>query len=478
MLAFSQLNLMIKLFYDLSSHDLPPMFEDHLGAISALLLKYLTYDNPLLHTSDESEAGPLEFVKAGIFEALILYVQKYIDVFGVHTQQFIGSSWNLLTTIGQDTKYDILVSRALQFLTSIARLPGHSDAFKDEGTLSQVIEKVILPNISLRESDIEMFEDEPIEFIRRDLEGGDSETRRRAATDFLRQLLENFEQSVTTIVTRYTDHFLAEYQKAPSDHWQSKDTAIYLFSAIAAKGVATATHGVTTTNPLVNITDFFQKNLASDLVATTGVQPLLKVDAIKYLYSFRSLITKEQWREVLPLLVQHLGSPVYVVHTYAAVALERVLCLTDSQNQPIVPASEITPLAGQLLEHLFHLIEKDPSPPKVQENEFLMRCIMRVLIVIKDGVVPIIDPILQHLIKITGIISTNPSNPRFYYYHFEALGALIRYVSLTKASTFLLLISVADLEPLLNPTNSKVRFIPRWSVYCKTTCKVSELTQV
>lgn len=424
---------MIKLFYDLSCHDLPPMFEDHLGAISSLLLKYLTYDNPLLHTSDESEAGPLEFVKAGIFEALVLYVQKYIDVFGIHTQQFIGSSWNLLTTIGHDTKYDILVSRALQFLTSIARLPGHSDAFKDETTLSQVTEKVILPNISLRESDIEMFEDEPIEFIRRDLEGGDSETRRRAATDFLRHLLEKFEQSVTTIVTRYTDHYLAEYSKSPSDHWQSKDTAIYLFSAIAAKGVATATHGVTTTNPLVNITDFFQKNLASDLVATTGVQPLLKVDAIKYLYSFRSLITKEQWREVLPLLVQHLGSPVYVVHTYAAVALERALCLTDSQHQPIIPASEITPLAGQLLEHLFQLIEKDPSPPKVQENEFLMRCIMRVLIVIKDGVVPIIDPILQHLIKITGIISTNPSNPRFYYYHFEAVGALIRYESLSES---------------------------------------------
>ncbi|EEH22177.2 hypothetical protein PABG_04388 [Paracoccidioides brasiliensis Pb03] len=427
--GFTQLNLMIKLLYDLSSHDLPPMFEDHLQAIAAVLLKYLVYDNALLHTDDESESGQLEFVKAGIFEILTLYVQKYIDVFGTHVQQFIGSSWNLLTTIGQDTKYDILVSRALQFLTSIARIPEYAVAFQDEGTLSQITEKVILPNISLRESDIEMFEDEPIEFIRRDLEGSDSDTRRRAATDFLRRLLEIFEQSVTKVVTQYSDHYLAEYSKNPSEHWKSKDTAVYLFSAIAAKGVATAIHGVTSTNSLVNITDFFQKHLASDLVMESGVHPILKVDAVKYLYAFRSLITKEQWQEVLPLLVKHLGASEYVVYTYAAVALERILFLTDGVGQPVIPPSSITPLAGDLLEHIFRLIEKDPAPPKVQENEFLMRCVMRVLIVIKDAVVPLTDSVLRHFITITQIISTNPSNPRFYYYHFEALGALIRFAA-------------------------------------------------
>ncbi|KAK2739185.1 importin-alpha export receptor [Myotisia sp. PD_48] len=430
--GFMQLNLMVKLFYDLSCHDLPPMFEENLGGISTLFLKYLLYDNTLLHTDDESESGQLEFVKAGIFQALTLYVQKYLDVFGVHVKQFIESSWNLLTTIGPETKYDILVSKALQFLTSVARIEEYAVAFQDEGTLGQVTEKVILPNVTLRESDIEMFEDEPIEFIRRDLEGSDSDTRRRAATDFLRQLLQNFEEVVTKVVLRYSDHYLVEYSKS-SENWKSKDTAVYLFSAIAAKGVATASHGVTTTNSFVNITEFFQKNLASDLVAETGVHPILKVDVIKYLYQFRTVITKEQWREILPLLVKHLASADYVVYTYAAIAVERVLFLTDGTGSPVIPAGDITPLAGQLLEHLFQLIQRESSPPKVQENEFIMRCVMRVLIVIKDGVVPLADSILNHLITITRIISTNPSNPRFYYFHFEALGALIRYAGPTQA---------------------------------------------
>ena len=417
---------MVKLLYDLSCHDLPPVFEENLGALGTLLHKYLMYDNKLLHSDEESESGQLEFVKAGIFEVLTLYVQKYGDVFVQHVQQFVGSSWNLLTGIGPETKYDILVSRALQFLTSVARLPELASTFQEEGTLSQVTEKVILPNVSLRESDIEMFEDEPIEYIRRDLEGSDSDTRRRAATDFLRQLLENFEQGVTKVVSQYVEHYLSEYAKSPSENWKSKDTAVYLFSAIAAKGVTTASQGVTNTNSLVNITDFFEKHLAADLLAETGVQPILKVDAIKFLYSFRSLMTKDQWQVVLPLLVKHLAASEYVVYTYAAVALERVLFLTDSNSQPVIPAATVTPLAGELLDHVFKLIEREPSAPKVQENEFLMRCVMRVLIVIRDAVVQNCDAIMSHLIKITEVISTNPSNPRFYYYHFEALGALIR----------------------------------------------------
>ncbi|KAJ5778914.1 hypothetical protein N7457_006634 [Penicillium paradoxum] len=426
--GFTQLNLMVKLFYDLSCHDLPPMFEDNIAAIASIFLKYLTYDNQLLHTDDETEAGLLEYVRAGIFEALTLYVQKYMDAFHPHVEQFIQSSWNFLTTIGQETKYDILVSRALHFLTSVAGMPEHAAAFQAEEVLGQIVEKVILPNVSLRESDEELFEDEPIEFIRRDLEGSDSETRRRAATDFLRKLAEKFEESVTGVVLKYTQHYLAEYAK-DSSNWRAKDTATYLYSAIAAKGTATSSHGVTATNQLVSITDYFQQNLAADLINEDGVHPILKVDAIKYLYTFRSIITKEQWQQVLPVLVKHLASSNFVVYTYAAIALERVLFLSDSQGQPVIPSSEITPLAKDLLEHIFQLIQRDPAPEKVQENEFLMRCVMRVLVVIKEGVVPFTDVVLQRFITITQIISGNPSNPRFYYFHFEAMGAFIRYAA-------------------------------------------------
>lgn len=416
----------MKLLYDLSVQDLPPVFEDNLQSLTSLLHKYLTYDNPLLRTEDENEAGPLEFVKSGVFEVLGLYVHKYEDAFNQFVGQFIESSWNLLTTVGPETKYDILISKSLQFLTLVTRTPGHARSFNSDNTVNQVVDRVIIPNLTLRDSDVELFEDEPIEFIRRDLEGSDSDTRRRAATDFLQQLLAQFQKTVTEVVIRYVNHYLSEFSKNPSSNWKSKDTALYLFSSIAAKGAVTASQGVKSVNEFLNVVDFFQSHIAADLVSDSGVKPILKVDAIKYLYIFRSQISRDQWREAFPLLVKHLGSSEYVVYTYAAVAVERVLALTNDQHQPIVSREDVSGLSSQLLQHLFKLIERDLDPAKVQENEFLMRCIMRVLIVIREGVAPFADTVLAHFIKITQITSHNPSNPRFTYYHFEALGAFIR----------------------------------------------------
>lgn len=422
------MNLIIKLTYDLSSHDLPQQFEDQLPAITSLLLKYLTFENKLLATADDTDAGILEHVKAGIFEVLELWVLKYEEDFGKHVGPFIESSWNLLTTIGLEVKFDILVSKALQFLTAVTRSVEHAQAFSQESTLSQVIERVILPNMTLRDSDMELFEDEPIEFIRRDLEGSDSDTRRRAATDFLRGLIAKFEQMVAAVVLRYVEHYLSDSSRNPPSNWKSKDTAIYLYSSVAAKGTITASQGVTSTNDFANVVEFFSKHIANDLVSDTNVHPILKVDAIKYLYIFRSQITPEQWQDAFPLLVKHLASTDYVVYTYAAIALERTMALTNNSKQPVIDRPSVERLAPQLLQHLFGLIESDLQPAKLQENEFLMRCIMRVLIVIREGVVPITNEVLPHLTKIIGVSGQNPSNPRFCYYLFEATGAFVRCV--------------------------------------------------
>ncbi|KAI1005838.1 Importin alpha re-exporter [Podosphaera aphanis] len=423
------MNLLVKLFYDLSSQDLPPIFEDKLASITSLLHKYLTYENPLLLTDDDSEAGPLEFLKAGICEVMTLYIQKYEDVFGELCKPFITSTWLLLTSVSSKPKFDILVSKALHFLTAAASLDVHAQNFNNDEDLSLAIEKVIIPNISLRESDIEQFEDEPIDFIRRDLEGSDADTRRRAATDFLQKLLEKFVERVTTVVGRYITHYLNIFGQSPANEWKSKDTAIYLFSCIAITGANTAGHGVKATNNLVDIVDFFQKNIATDLITDTGVEPILKVDAIKFLYTFRSQLTKAQWGAAFQPLVKNLASSNYVVYTYASIAVEKVLSLTTDGGKNLFEKDEIAPFSKDLLEHLFQLIERESAPEKIQENEFLMRCVMRVLFVIKDSVLPIADSVLPHLIKITEIISQNPSNPKFYFYHFEALGALIRFAA-------------------------------------------------
>ncbi|PFH56975.1 hypothetical protein XA68_15683 [Ophiocordyceps unilateralis] len=427
---FETLRLQLEIIHDMSSHDLPPIFEDHLANISELLHKYLTYSNPLLDTDDDSEPSIMLTVKADICELLELLTLKYDDDFSKYCNPFITSVWELLSSIGSETKYDNLVSKALHFLTAVAKTSQHSEKFEESEVLRQIVEKVILPNVALRESDMEMFEDEPIEFIRRDLEGSDSDSRRRSATDLVGALLSKFESPVTGIVIKYMNHYLTE-----GGGWKDKDTAVYLFMSVAAKGAVTAAQGVKTVNPLLDVVSFFEQHIASDLVGDQ-VAPIAKVDAIKYLYTFRSQLSKEQWNLALGPLIQNLNSPNYVVYTYAAIAVERVLFLADDAGNQVFTRADIEPFAKDLLAHLFKLIEKDASPPKLQENEFLMRCVMRILIVLKDGALPMLDNVLTHLVLITNVMKQNPSNPRFYYYHFEAMGALVRYCAVSNAAPF------------------------------------------
>ena len=438
----------MKLIYDLCCQDLPPIFEENISQVAFLLQKYLTLDQPSLHTDTDEESGPLEYLKASVFEVLTLYVQKYEDAIQNHIGEFIQRSWELLTTIGLEAKYDFLVSKALHFLTSATRIREHANIFKETSHLSQVIEKVILPNLTLRETDVELFEDEPIEFIRRSLEGSDSDTRRNAATDFLQGLLSQHEENVTNTANNYVTHFLSEYTAMPAQNWKSKDTAIHLFCSIAAKGSVTSREGVKSVSARLNVVEFFQNNVANDLVSDEGLHPILQVDAIKYLYVFRSQFDQSQWASVFPLLVRRLASMNYVVYTYTAIAVERALALTNDSQQPVIDRGFVNSYAKDLLGQLFKLINKDigadgtANPNKIQENEFLMRCVMRILMVIREGVATLANILFKHLIEITKIVSANPSNPRFCYYLFEALGAVIKFSGQTK---------VMEAEPVLWP---------------------------
>ena len=97
---------------------------------------------------------------------------------------------------------------------------------------------------------MELFEDDPIEYIRRDLEGSDSDTRRRAVSDFVRSLSIQFDEVLTGMVGQYITHYLdvsslrrrsillpssQKYSKNRADNWKDKDVAIYLLMAITAK---------------------------------------------------------------------------------------------------------------------------------------------------------------------------------------------------------------------------------------------------
>ena len=83
-------------------------------------------------------------------------------------------------------------------------------------------------------------------------------------------------------------------------------------------------------------------------------------------------------------------SPEYVVYTYAAITIERILSIRQQTNSVhfMFDKEDIAPVSHELLENLFVLIGKGQTPEKLAENEFLMKCIMRVLVTSKETIIP------------------------------------------------------------------------------------------
>ena len=184
-----------------------------------------------------------------------------------------------------------------------------------------------MPNLQFRDDDEELFEDNPIEYLRRDVEGSDTGTRRRSACELVKGLRVHFEGPVTQICSQYINAMLADYSTNPNSKWKSKDAAIYLVTALAVTS-ARQDAGATRVNNLINVVDFYATHIVPELGKPVAQLPVIKADALKFITTFRNQLPKEAYAQAMPMIVQHFTSSSFVVHTYAALAVERMLVCT------------------------------------------------------------------------------------------------------------------------------------------------------
>ncbi|KAH8833705.1 Cse1-domain-containing protein [Flagelloscypha sp. PMI_526] len=429
-----------ELFYDFCCQDLPPGIEDShqefFDPTNGLFHQYMSW-NPAQLASDPDDATPSlpSQVKSTIFELVELFIKQYSETLqqSPTVEAFVQEIWGLvgdnrLPGIGDDQ----LVSHALRLLSTAVRSGYYKQLFSSKETIASIVQGVIVPNVMLREHDAEQFEDDPLEYVRLDLAvsatGTDAATRRQSAGDVLQALVGSGHESETTeIVGSWINQGLAEYQKDKTNNWKAKDTAVYLLISLASRG-STTQHGVTATNSQVDVIKFFGENVFQDLDAVEGsVHPILQVDAIRYILTFRNQLSKEQLLGVLPILARHLSSSNYVTYTYAAITIDKIL-LIKQDNLPLFSQADVQSFALDLINALLGKIEGAGTAEKVAENDHLMKCVMRVVMTTKSGLVSGFEPLLNRLVVILGVISKNPSNPNFDQYIFETISALMRFV--------------------------------------------------
>ncbi|CAE7469287.1 cse1l [Symbiodinium natans] len=339
---FELLLATIGAFFSMNVIDLPEFFEDHREEYFRGFLELLKFQHEAVAGKDQQ--GLLEQVKGAICECLVLYADKYQEEFMPFLLPCVKEVWSLLVGLDQQEKNDQLVAKGIQFLSSTAATQWPQSPFEDPNVLSGICEKVVFPNVLLRDSDVELFEDNPLEYVRRDMEAADQETRRRSSMDLVKAMGRLNEAKVTEILIGYVKALMDKAASAGGGQAERfKDACIFLCIAMAVRE-QTQREGVTVTNQNVNVLHFFTSLVAPELTAEPLSQrSVLRASCLKFVTVFRNQLPREQVGQVLPAICSHIASESPVVHTYAAICIEKLLRVRDATPQaPVERQSEST----------------------------------------------------------------------------------------------------------------------------------------
>lgn len=136
-------------------------------------------------------------MKAEICRIFTHFAQRYTEEFEDLLVPCVSDALVLLQTTTLDPYCDGVVSAAMKFLGAAAKFRWEQDPFTSD-RIAAICQYVVVSNIRLRESDFELLEENPIEFIRRALEGEEKDTRRGASIELVQALGQVHEADVST----------------------------------------------------------------------------------------------------------------------------------------------------------------------------------------------------------------------------------------------------------------------------------------
>jgi len=366
-LMFDCVYHIVEIVFSLSSIDLPEWIENRLDTLMCSFHAVLQMESPTLESNTSLDtATPLDNARASICECLRMFADKYNDEVTPYVSTFAQDAWNLLTRSNTSESKDPLVTSAMSFLTALAK-GVHYELFNDASALQQICSQVVLPNMRFRSEDEQLLEMSPLDYMRRETEGSDSDTRRRMASELVNRLSERFPDTLMPALTQYITSLLQQYSADPQNKWKEKDIALQLAISLMAREV-TAARGATKVNEMMDLHEFLKSHVAPEITAsTTSPLRVVRADCIRFLTVFRSQLDTRAVCGVFPALVQLTGSADTVMHSYAAFAIERLLALRDKQNGqlrfplPELCGNQQPELLQTALHNLFASMQTDDS---------------------------------------------------------------------------------------------------------------------
>ncbi|XP_055330141.1 exportin-2-like isoform X2 [Paramacrobiotus metropolitanus] len=478
--VFQILLLGCQIYHSLIFQEVPGRLVAQLGGWLPAFDQLLHYVNYELRSGNEDQPGVLQCIKAEICEILSMLLAEIVHEVAPYAASFVQTVVTLLKSCTPLMRDDRLVCRGMEFLSRALAQNTYKylDVFGEQGLLEDVCERIVVPNIQMRDSDVNDLAVNPEEFIRRDIEGFDIHTRRRTAADLLRAARTQHQQRTTQCVLSHVENLLT---KDSQRNWKHNESAIFLVATLAAKDSSEEWWGAAMINPHVDVVKFGQQYVLPHILDGPGDHVVLLAACLKFVAAFAAQLPVELLMAALPAVVGHLDSAYSVVHTYAAHCLQRLFSLTDpttgrsrlspAQVRPFLDSMDGTPFNSAAPNTLFSRLlayrPLDTEHPggRLDENEYTMKCIMRALAFfqLSGELVPHLQYIIPQLLQRIDYeyAVQNPGYARYDHYLFESLALCIGVAARADEARVVEMLE-AELLPTANHAveNSVAAFLP------------------
>ena len=207
--SIKMLKRILDIFYSLNYQDFPEFFEDHLKEWIEILqgsLKFKINSNELYDQMIKLKGKTMKCVN--------LYFSNYYDDMKPeegfdYTQNFYGLVWDLISIIKQVDEYSKLTRELLEFyrINFQYRHIGNLN----ENQINELIKNLIIPNVKMTEKEQDEFNDNPVGFLKVELEETDMDSNKYYAINLTRQLIDLYPQFTVNSITEMIKKFLNDY---------------------------------------------------------------------------------------------------------------------------------------------------------------------------------------------------------------------------------------------------------------------------
>ncbi|KAK2962469.1 putative Importin-alpha re-exporter [Blattamonas nauphoetae] len=432
-LYFSCIHSVLRMFYSLCHFDIPQFFDDHLQTWMSGFLTIVSLPSGI-STGEVDTSTVIEKSQKMIVYIMTLFVESYSDDVKPYIEGFMDPFLQLFSKITHHSYHDKLQVATVRFLEATAK--SEFRGLFTPNAITVIYNQLIIPNIYIAAPEIDSFVAKPIQFIGFDLDGSEIHTRRMACAQLLTVMGNLFPEQVNPLVKGTLNTAILDQtgQEGPTtpispDNWMKLTTFSLLLTTFANQ-LSLVSRGVTKTNHEPEVHFFIQQYIIPYLqleFVDADTDALVRSQFIKFLQFFREFIPQQFVEGLFTLCVQHIAHPQIVVHTYAGIAVDRLLSVR-SETQQLISQQTFDNLLSQILDQIFTSITKAKEEYD-EENEYLMKILAHIIDMAKGSIINFVTPTLNSLKNLLNQVIEKPTNPNYYHSLFDAIAALIRCVS-------------------------------------------------